>query len=107
MKYLSLASALLFAAVAVAQEAPIELDIKTTFKPEECALQAKTGDAIKVHYVSHRRSCIQDQHIHFRNRAERYSLPARNSTRGKSPGTASPVTRSQHPAVTTVANLFR
>ena len=35
-----------------AKEPPTELQIETTFKPDECPNQAKQGDHIKVHYVS-------------------------------------------------------
>ncbi|KAH8994037.1 hypothetical protein EDB92DRAFT_354326 [Lactarius akahatsu] len=33
------------------QQAPTELDIKTTFSPPDCGVKAKKGDAIKVHYT--------------------------------------------------------
>ena len=34
-----------------AREAPTELEIETTFKPDDCSQQANAGDTIKVHYV--------------------------------------------------------
>lgn len=37
--------------VSAAQEPPTELQIDTTFKPEDCAVTAQKGDSIKVHYV--------------------------------------------------------
>lgn len=30
-----------------------ELEIETTFKPEECTIRAKKGDLVSVHYVRH------------------------------------------------------
>ena len=53
MKLFSVVSALFFGAVAVsaAQEPPTELEIKTTFMPEDCTEKATTNDKIKVHYV--------------------------------------------------------
>lgn len=44
-------SCLLFAVVVVAKEAPTELEIKTTYLPEDCKIRAKNGDSIQVHYV--------------------------------------------------------
>ena len=40
-----------FGLLVLAQQAPKELDIKTTFEPSDCHTKAKKGDAIKVHYV--------------------------------------------------------
>ncbi|KAJ7352593.1 hypothetical protein DFH08DRAFT_859365 [Mycena albidolilacea] len=43
---------LLFAAVAVlAAEAPKELQIETTYLPDDCPAKAAKGDQIKVHYT--------------------------------------------------------
>ncbi|PSR79249.1 hypothetical protein PHLCEN_2v7107 [Hermanssonia centrifuga] len=44
-------SLFLFAFVVSAAEPPTELQIDTTFKPDDCSVTAKTGDKIKVHYV--------------------------------------------------------
>lgn len=51
---------LLAVAVCVfAAEPPTELQIETTFMPEECSEKAAKGDTISVHYVSPRRfRCI-------------------------------------------------
>ncbi|KAF8815374.1 hypothetical protein BYT27DRAFT_7129097 [Phlegmacium glaucopus] len=55
MKIFCWLSCILVAAVAVAAEdakvPPTELQIETTFKPEECPNQAKKGDRIEVHYT--------------------------------------------------------
>lgn len=40
------------AVCALAAEPPKELQISVTYLPEDCSTTAKTGDAIKVHYVS-------------------------------------------------------
>lgn len=40
-----------FGLLVSAQQAPKELDIKTTFEPSDCKTKAQKGDAIKVHYV--------------------------------------------------------
>lgn len=45
-------SLLALAACALAVEPPTELQIETTFMPEECPVKAQSGDQIKVHYVS-------------------------------------------------------
>lgn len=57
MKFLSWFSVLALALTVSAEERvpPTELEIETTFMPEECPLTAKSGDAIKVHYVSNAR----------------------------------------------------
>lgn len=52
MNFLTFLSLLVFAFVVNGAEAPAELDIKTTYKPDDCPATAKTGDSIKVHYVS-------------------------------------------------------
>ena len=57
MKFLSWFSVIALALAASAQDAqervpPTELVIETTYKPDDCTVTAKTGDAIKVHYVS-------------------------------------------------------
>ncbi|THG98421.1 hypothetical protein EW026_g3765 [Hermanssonia centrifuga] len=44
-------SLFLFAFVVSAAEPPTELQIDTTFKPDDCSVTAKTGDKIKVHYT--------------------------------------------------------
>jgi len=55
MKFFTWLSGALFATTVMATEnskqAPTELQIETTFKPEGCTKTAKTGDRIKVHYV--------------------------------------------------------
>ncbi|KAI0085104.1 hypothetical protein BDY19DRAFT_968081 [Irpex rosettiformis] len=51
MQFLSLFSVLAFALVALAKEPPAELQIDTTYKPDDCTVTAKTGDSIKVHYT--------------------------------------------------------
>ena len=58
MKIFGWLSCILVAAVAVVAEdaakvAPKELQIETTFKPDACPHQAKKGDRVEVHYVSH------------------------------------------------------
>lgn len=45
-------SSVLFAAVVLAADPPTELQILTTFLPEECPTKAAKGDSIKVHYVT-------------------------------------------------------
>jgi hypothetical protein len=40
-----------FGLFVLAQQAPEELHIKTTFEPSNCNTKAQKGDAIKVHYV--------------------------------------------------------
>ena len=52
MQILTWFSMLVFAFVVKAAEAPTELQIDTTYKPPECPVTAKSGDSIKVHYVS-------------------------------------------------------
>ncbi|PPQ92978.1 hypothetical protein CVT25_000179 [Psilocybe cyanescens] len=55
MKLFAWISAALLATVALAEEAktpPTELQIETTYLPENCVTKAETGDRIKVHYVS-------------------------------------------------------
>ncbi|KAJ7931363.1 hypothetical protein B0H13DRAFT_1957774 [Mycena leptocephala] len=44
-------SSVLFAAVVLAADPPTELQIETTFLPEECPTKAAKGDSIKVHYT--------------------------------------------------------
>lgn len=55
MKFSLLLPVIAFVAAALvgaeAPAAPTELEIVTTFAPEECTVKAKTGDKIKVHYV--------------------------------------------------------
>ncbi|PPQ99674.1 hypothetical protein CVT24_009746 [Panaeolus cyanescens] len=54
MKAFTWISCALLAAVSVVAEekvAPTELQIETTFKPEDCTKTAKTGDRIQVHYT--------------------------------------------------------
>ncbi|KZV70690.1 hypothetical protein PENSPDRAFT_752356 [Peniophora sp. CONT] len=52
MKLFSVVSALLFGAVAfAASEPPTELEINSTFTPEDCSEKATTNDKIKVHYT--------------------------------------------------------
>lgn len=54
MKFLSWFSVLALTLAVSAEERPqpTELQIETTYKPEQCPFTARTGDAIKVHYVS-------------------------------------------------------
>ncbi|KAG6812698.1 hypothetical protein H0H92_001199 [Tricholoma furcatifolium] len=47
---LVLAAAAFAADSEASQEAPAELVIDTTFKPEECSVAAQNGDRIQVHY---------------------------------------------------------
>ncbi|KAG5640615.1 hypothetical protein DXG03_007908 [Asterophora parasitica] len=51
MQLLNWLPSLLLAAVAFAAEVPTELQIDTTFKPEDCSVNAGKGDAIQVHYT--------------------------------------------------------
>ncbi|KIP11578.1 hypothetical protein PHLGIDRAFT_99370 [Phlebiopsis gigantea 11061_1 CR5-6] len=53
MKFLSWLSVTALALAVSAEERvpPTELQIETTFKPEECSFTAKSGDVIKVHYT--------------------------------------------------------
>ncbi|KAJ2912723.1 hypothetical protein MD484_g7702, partial [Candolleomyces efflorescens] len=51
MRVLGFVAALIAATVVAAKEPPTELEIKTTFLPEDCKLQAQTGDSIQVHYT--------------------------------------------------------
>ncbi|EJD03037.1 uncharacterized protein FOMMEDRAFT_123200 [Fomitiporia mediterranea MF3/22] len=52
MKLLSALSFLAFPLLLVlAAEAPTELEINTTFSPDECTLKAESGDYVKVHYT--------------------------------------------------------
>ncbi|KAH7920709.1 hypothetical protein BV22DRAFT_1097699 [Leucogyrophana mollusca] len=44
-------SLLLLAVGALAVDPPTELKIETTYLPDNCAVKAKTGDSIKVHYT--------------------------------------------------------
>jgi FK506-binding protein 2 len=44
---------LVLAVCALAAEPPKALDIAVTFLPDDCSVTAKTGDSIKVHYVSY------------------------------------------------------
>jgi len=45
-----------------AAQPPTELEIETTFMPEECPQKAVKGDTISVHYVSPRRSMYYCSH---------------------------------------------
>jgi hypothetical protein len=45
-------SLLALAACALAVEPPTELQIETTFMPENCPVKAGKGDTVSVHYVS-------------------------------------------------------
>ncbi|KAJ7116036.1 hypothetical protein C8R44DRAFT_675585 [Mycena epipterygia] len=44
-------SSLLFAVVVLAADPPKELQIETTYLPDDCPVKAQKGDAIKVHYT--------------------------------------------------------
>lgn len=57
MQLLKVLFSLLVAAACVfAAQPPTELQIETTFMPEECPEKAAKGDTVFVHYVSSRRS---------------------------------------------------
>jgi hypothetical protein len=51
VRVLSFVAALIVATDVAATEPPTELEIKTTFLPQDCYLKAQTGDSIQVHYV--------------------------------------------------------
>ncbi|KAG6817508.1 hypothetical protein H0H87_008135 [Tephrocybe sp. NHM501043] len=51
MRLLNWLPLLLTAAVAYAAEAPKELVVETTFKPDSCEISAQKGDEIQVHYT--------------------------------------------------------
>jgi len=51
MKLLNWLPSVLLAAAVFAGDAPTELKIETTFKPDECTVTATKGDEIKVHYT--------------------------------------------------------
>lgn len=54
MKLLHWLPSLFLAATVFADaEAPTELQIETTFKPDDCTVTAGKGDQIQVHYVRH------------------------------------------------------
>ncbi len=42
---------LFFFSFVLAAEPPKELEIRTTYTPEECTVKATKGDSIRVHYV--------------------------------------------------------
>ncbi|KAJ7154164.1 hypothetical protein C8R46DRAFT_1118879 [Mycena filopes] len=44
-------SSIVFAVVVLAADAPTELQIETTFMPEECPAKAAKGDFLEVHYT--------------------------------------------------------
>ncbi|KAJ7724471.1 hypothetical protein DFH07DRAFT_759068 [Mycena maculata] len=46
-----LSTLLLSAVVVLAAEPPTDLQIETTYLPEECPVKAQKGDSIKVHYT--------------------------------------------------------
>lgn len=54
MKFFSWLPLLALATFALAEqerEPPTELQIEVTYKPDDCPVTAKTGDAVKVHYT--------------------------------------------------------
>ncbi|KAJ6625791.1 hypothetical protein B0H10DRAFT_2161654 [Mycena sp. CBHHK59/15] len=51
MRVASWISSLLFAVVVLATDAPTELQIETTYLPDDCPAKAQKGDAIQVHYT--------------------------------------------------------
>ncbi len=52
MQFFSVFACLALAIAALAaKEPPTELQIDTTFLPEDCSVKAKTGDKVQVHYV--------------------------------------------------------
>ncbi|KAJ6577229.1 hypothetical protein B0H19DRAFT_932406 [Mycena capillaripes] len=44
-------SSILFAAVVLAADPPTELQIETTYLPDDCPAKAAKGDSIQVHYT--------------------------------------------------------
>lgn len=52
MNLFSFLALLVLALVAAAAEPPTELQIETTYKPDDCPVTATKGDRIRVHYVS-------------------------------------------------------
>lgn len=55
MQVLQFLSVFVFGLLVSAQQSPPkELEIKTTYSPQDCTVKAKKGDRIQVHYV---RSC--------------------------------------------------
>ena len=67
MQLFKLWFSLLAVAVSVlATQPPTELQIETTFMPEECPQKAAKGDTISVHYVSSMRPSIRCRsHLHL------------------------------------------
>ncbi|KAG5639047.1 hypothetical protein H0H81_007661 [Sphagnurus paluster] len=51
MQLLNWLPSLFLAAAVFAAEAPTELQIETTYKPEDCSVTASKGDQMKVHYT--------------------------------------------------------
>ncbi|KAF4583380.1 Peptidyl-prolyl cis-trans isomerase fpr2 [Pleurotus pulmonarius] len=52
MQFFSVFACLALAIAALAaKEPPTELQIDTTFLPEDCSVKAKTGDKVQVHYT--------------------------------------------------------
>jgi len=51
MQFLKWLPSLLFATAVVAKEPPTELQIETTYMPDDCTVKAAKGDSIQVHYV--------------------------------------------------------
>lgn len=58
-------SLLTLAVCALAAQAPTELQIETTFMPEECLEKAAKGDTISVHYVSLERPFYYCSHLTY------------------------------------------
>lgn len=94
MRWFNWLALLVFPALLVSAEDPSELKIETTFSPEECTLQAESGDFIKVHYV-----CLfvlslnasLNSKLTSLFRLANYSLMGTSSTRGEREGSASGV----------------
>ena len=51
LNWLRVPSLLFVAMAVVAQEPPTELQIETTYLPDDCTQKAAKGDSIEVHYV--------------------------------------------------------
>lgn len=83
LQLLTLVSLVFFALLALADEAPTELVIDTTYLPESCNAKAAKGDSIKVHYVRDICYIFKEQNIdHSYFRLERFFLMATSSIQG-------------------------
>ena len=52
MRILGCLSVLILALAVVAEDAPTELKIDTTYVPDDCKVKSQNGDKLQVHYVS-------------------------------------------------------